>query len=181
MSKISMGSIEGLTINNNVVTVPSGHIIKQAGSQIQVNQTVMSARQTYSSVTVWTDISGLSVDITPKFANSKIMVEVMVHASVSGSTTINFRVLRNGTAIGIGNTGNTGQAGFRLENSNTAWADNAFYKYLDSPATTATQTYKVQVLPYYDGRNVTINNSYNGGAGDDYTVISTITVTEIAQ
>lgn len=151
------------------------------GTMLQVAQTVLSARQTYSSVTVWTDISGLSVDITPKFATSKIMVEVMVHASISSSTSINFRVLRNGTAIGVGNTGNTGQAGFRLENSNTSWADNAFYKYLDSPNSATTQNYKVQVLPYYDGRNVTINNSYSGGAGDDYTVISTITVTEIAQ
>ena len=123
----------------------------------------------------------MSVIITPKFANSKVMVEVVVHASVSGSTTINFRVLRNGSAIGVGNTGNTGQAGFRMENSNTSWCDVGVYKYLDSPATTSATTYQLQVLPYYDGRSVTINNSYSGGAGDDYTVISTITVTEIAQ
>lgn len=151
------------------------------GTVLQVNQAVMSARQTYSSVTVWTDISGMSVSITPKFQTSKVMVEVMIHASINNPTSINFRVLRNGSPIGVGNTGNTGQAGFRLETSNSSWADNAFYKYLDSPATTETQTYKVQVLPYYDGRNVTINNSNAGGAGDDYTVISTITVTEIAQ
>lgn len=150
-------------------------------SILQVKQTVRSARTTYSSVTSWTDVVGMSVDITPKFANSKVMVDVMVHASVSGSTTINFRVLRNGTAIGIGDAGNTGQASFRMENSNPAWADVGVYKYIDSPSTTSTLTYKLQVLPYYDGRNVTINNSYGGGAGDDYTVISTITVTEIAQ
>lgn len=181
MSELTVGQLKGLTVNNNTITVPSGHTLTQAGSQIQVKQTVLSARQTYSSVTVWTDISGLSVDIAPKFSTSKIMVDVMVHAAISGSTSINFRVLRNGTPVGIGNTGNTGQASFRLETSNPSWADNAFYRYLDSPGTTSNQTYKVQVLPYYDGRNVTINNSYNGGAGDDYTVISTITVTEIAQ
>ena len=181
MSELSIGQLKGLTVNNNTITVPSGHTLTQTGSQIQVKQTVLSARQTYSSVTVWTDISGMSIDITPKFLTSKIMVEVMVHAGVSTATSINFRVLRNGTAIGIGNTGNTGQAGFRLENSSPSWADNAFYKYLDSPASTETQTYKVQVLPYYDGRNVTINNSTSGGNGNDYTVISTITVTEIAQ
>lgn len=150
-------------------------------SILQVKQTVQPARTTYSSVTSWTDVNGMSVNITPMFANSKIMVDVMVHASVSGSTTINFRVLRNGTAIGLGNTGNTGQAGFRMENSSTSWADVGVYKYLDSPGTSNPITYKLQVLPYYDGRNVTINNSYSGGAGDDYTVISTITVTEIAQ
>lgn len=148
---------------------------------IQVAQTVQPARTTYSSVTSWTNVNGMSVIITPKFANSKVMVEVVVHASVSGSTTINFRVLRNGSAIGVGNTGNTGQAGFRMENSNTSWCDVGVYKYLDSPATTSATTYQLQVLPYYDGRSVTINNSYSGGAGDDYTVISTITVTEIAQ
>lgn len=150
-------------------------------SVVQVNQTVRSARTTYSSVTSWTDVVGMSVNITPKFADSKVMVEVVVHASVSGSTSINFRVLRNGSAIGLGDTGNTGQAGFRMENSNTSWADVGVYKFLDSPATTSALTYKLQVLPYYDGRNVTINNSYSGGAGDDYTVISTITVTEISQ
>lgn len=150
-------------------------------SVIQIKQSIQSARTTYSSVTSWTDVNGMSVDITPKFSNSKIMIDVVVHASVSGSTTINFRVLRNGAAIGVGNSGNTGQAGFRMENSNPSWADVGVYKFLDTPGTVATQTYKVQVLPYYDGRNVTINNSYSGGAGDDYTVISTITVTEILQ
>lgn len=148
---------------------------------LQVVQTVQPARTTYSSVTSWTNVSGMSVNITPKFDSSKIMVEVVVHASISASTTINFRVLRNGSAIGIGNSGNTGQAGFRMENSNPSWCDVGVYKYLDSPATTNNISYQLQVLPYYDGRNVTINNSYNGGTGDDYTVISTITVTEIAQ
>lgn len=150
-------------------------------SVLQVKQTVRSARTTYSSVTSWTDVIGMAVSITPKFSNSKIMVDVMVHASVSGSTTINFRVLRDSTVIGIGDSGNTGQAGFRMENSSTSWADVGVYKYLDSPSSSSPITYKLQMLPYYDGRNVTINNSYSGGAGDDYTVISTITVTEIAQ
>lgn len=150
-------------------------------SVIQVVQAVQPARTTYSSVTSWTNVNGMSASITPKFANSKIMIDVVVHASISSSTTINFRVLRNGSAIGVGNTGNTGQAGFRMENSNSSWADVGVYKYLDSPATTSGVTYQLQVLPYYDGRAVTINNSAVGGAGDDYTVISTITLTEIAQ
>lgn len=181
MSELSVGELKGLLSNNNMITVPSGHQIVQSGMIIQTVQTVLSARQSYGSVTTWTDITGLSLSITPKFSTSKILISSSVIASISGATSINFRILKNGSAIGIGNTGNTGQCGWRIEVSNTAWANTGSYQYLDAPGTTSQLTYKVQVLPYYDGRTVTINNSYNGGAGDDLTGISTITAMEIAQ
>jgi len=181
MSELSVGQLKGLLANNNVITVPSGHTLYAPGSVVQVIQTVLSARQTLASPTVFTNITGLMANITPKFANSKIMVDVITHASVSGSTTITFRVTRNGTAIGVGDAGRGGQAGFRIENSNPAWADVAVYKFLDSPNSTAQQQYQVQVLPYADGRSVAINNSWSGGLVDDSNVISTITLMEIAQ
>ncbi len=181
MSNLVVGQIQGLAANGNVVTIPSGHIIKQAGSVLQVQQTVLSARLTYGSVTSFTNIVGLSVSITPKFASSKILVMCSVIASVSGSTTITFKITRNGTDIGIGDTGRSARCGWRIENSNTAWADTGHYQFLDSPGTTSALTYQAMVLPYADGRSVAINNSWNGGSTDDSTGISTITVMEIAQ
>lgn len=181
MSILSVGQLRGLTVNNNVITVPSGHTLTQSGAILQVQQTVLSARQTYGSVTSFTNISGLAVTITPKFSTSKILVSSSVIASVSGSTTICFKIQRNGTDIGIGDSGRSGRTGWRIENSSTAWADTGTYQFLDSPASTSPLTYQVQVLPYADGRSVAINNSWNGGSTDDFTGISTITVMEVAQ
>lgn len=181
MSNLVVGQIQGLASNGNVITIPSGHTLIQPGSVLQVQQTVLSARQTYGSVTSFTNISGLAVSITPRLASSRILVMCSVIASVSGSTTITFKITRNGTDIGLGDAGRGGRCGWRIENSNTAWADTGHYQFLDSPATTSALTYQAMVLPYADGRSVAINNSWNGGLTDDSNGISTITVMEIAQ
>ena len=74
MSELNLGQIRGLTVNNNVVTVPSGHTLHAPGHVLQV---VQGATTTTAASTSTTFVSsGLSVSITPKFATSKLLISI---------------------------------------------------------------------------------------------------------
>jgi hypothetical protein len=161
MSEVSLGKLRGLPINNNTVTVPSGHTLYAPGHVIQV-VTVDSATQ-YSqgfSANNTINVSGLEAKITPKNVNSKIVIqarwfgELTPHGTVWDSV---FGLSRNGTQIGR-------QAGFGGQNgivtpSQSYVADDAgstpesmSFFLSDLPATTSEVTY-----------NVTFNTSIASG------------------
>lgn len=181
MSNLVVGQIQGLSANGNVITVPAGHTLTQPGSILQVVQTLVDTQTTYSSISTYTDMTGFTISITPKFASSKILLRTVVHFGIGGTTTCNFRWVRGSTPIALGTTGASGQASFRGQTGNAAWATNVSSEFLDSPGTTSAITYKLQLQPYDTGRTVVINNAQAGGAGDNFRTISTITAMEIAQ
>jgi hypothetical protein len=121
----------------------------------------------------------LSVSITPSSASNKILVI----ASVYGGSTGNYsyaRLMRDSTAIAIGDTASSRT---RASFHNFYDADaNMFYggtqNYLDSPATTSSTTYKVQMLA--GAGSVYLN--HNNAGDTDFTrgrTASSITVMEI--
>jgi hypothetical protein len=124
----------------------------------------------------------MSVSITPKFNNSKILIQVTFGAiDVSAAAGVYMQCLRDSTAVGIGDA-----AGSRIRTSvgvipraqDSAYS--AAFSFLDSPATTNAITYKFQI-------RVTGSTGYvnrNGGDADSSASqrpVSTITVMEIAQ
>ena len=158
-------------------SIPSGGII-------QIQSTTKTDTFSSSS-TSFTDITGLSVSITPTSSTSKILVTTSV---IGGSTTWTnlcaFRLVRDSTAICVGNSasGYTQATVGGLRGSydlNSGWYFTAHH--LDSPATTSTTTYKVQ--GYVEANSFRINaiGSDNSGAGWSYRGASTITVMELAQ
>ena len=170
------------------ITVESGHVITQPGSVIQVLQTVDDTVTTYSTTETWTDAGLLSVAITPKSATSKIMVEYCIHNSTHDAT-VAHRITRNGTGIGLGAAtgnrfGSTTRTGRIRGGDENHISPPATMKFLDSPATTSTLTYKVQLRIQTGEGAITMNTSANN-PDNAYTygsvTISTITVTEIAQ
>ena len=166
------GDIDAQNVGT-VAGLPTGAIEKVA-------QSVWSGEQNYSSISTFTDVhSDLDVTIIPATVNSKFLLIGQIVCSVSGTTTVNFRFTRNNTGIGLGDTGSTGQTGWRTFNSSTAWASTTTGVYVDEPATTSQLTYRIQFRPYDSSRNTTFNNSYNGGSGDDYRGISSLTVLEL--
>ena len=76
--------------------LPSG----SAGGIIQVKQTVKTDTFT-TSATSYTDITGLSVSITPKFNTSKILV--MMHVNLGHTNYVSgfLRLMRDSTAISV--------------------------------------------------------------------------------
>jgi len=91
------------------------------------------------------DITGLSVSITPSASSSKILVTYSMFAQNSTSGNIVYsRVLRGSTAIHQGDTGYTYRAS--AASNGYEWEVNSHsIEFLDSPATTSAQTYKVQL------------------------------------
>lgn len=152
-----------------------------AGSVIQVIQTVKT--DTYSAApgsSTWADITGMSVSITPSSASNKIMVFMSVHG---GTSNLNYvRLVRDSTAVGVGET-----SGSRVSCTVGNFSDNSDgnrtfefgTNFLDSPATTSSTTYKLQVLgettnTFYLNRTRLDANSTVG-----FRPISQITVMEI--
>ena len=77
------------------------------GGIIQVVQAVKTDAEELSSTTTEQLITGMQATITPKFATSKVLVQVVLHAAVGGSFAYHYAVLKRGsTAICIGDTGN---------------------------------------------------------------------------
>jgi hypothetical protein len=166
-----------------VLTVTGGVAASSmpAGSVLQVLQTVKT--DTYSAApgsSTWADITGMSVAITPSSASNKIMVFLSVHGNTTNLAYV--RLVRNATAIGVGETsgsrvsctvGNFSETGDG--NRSFEWGTN----FLDSPATTSSTTYKLQLLcetsnTFYLNRSRDDANSTVG-----FRPISQITVMEI--
>jgi hypothetical protein len=171
------------TTSGTIVTSASSLTASQmpTGSVIQVVQTVKT--DTYSAApgsSTWADITGMSVSITPSSASNKVMIFFSVHGNTGNLSYV--RLVRNSTAIGVGETsgsrvsctvGNFSETGDG--NRSFEWGTN----FLDSPATTSSTTYKLQLLcetsnTFYLNRSRDDANSTVG-----FRPISQITVMEI--
>ena len=85
------GKIDGINNANFNNSLPSGHMI-------QLITSATTSQVTWSSG--WTD-TGLTANITPQFANSKIIMTVFCQTHIAGSYDhgIGYKFLRGSTAI----------------------------------------------------------------------------------
>jgi hypothetical protein len=146
---------------------------------LQVIQTLKTDTFTSSS-TSFTDITGLSVSITPSSASSKVLV--LIHLMQTGGAAASItaaRLLRDSTVVYAGDASGSRSQGFynNIPPDNNG-SGHAPGMYLDSPATTSSITYKIQGLTntgtFYVNRTPNDNNDVNGLRG-----VSSITVMEI--
>jgi len=196
-------AVTGLLPNANLATINTAGVVSGAAltllsstpsgagalplanstTQSQIQQTVKT--DTFSMTgTTYTDITGLSVTITPKATTSKILVRYIINASEDSATSnIMFQLLNGSTPIGNGaaagsrTVGNSaircGAGGSNIQAIGTG-------EYLDSPATTSAVTYKVQML-VSNGSTAYVNRSSddtNSGSGVYPRLSSTITAIE---
>jgi hypothetical protein len=134
--------------------------------------------------TSFTDITGLSVTITPSAASSKVLVMMTVlgaSEALVGSSIGQVRLMRDSVAIAIGDTDgsaqrSTGMLSTRLVNAVIAFTSSV--NHLDSPATSSAVTYKVQGIvgggTLYINKNEDTDTSAVNGR-----YVSTLTVMEI--
>ena len=153
-------------INNQALTnVTSAGL--PSGSIIQVKTAEKTDATTFSAtLNTHTDVPGMSISITPKSTNSKILLLGQVCCSGSSYVSyFNFRFLRGSTAIGVGD-----DAGTRLS-GNSGWRQDLsldgnaifthFFQTIDSPSSTSALTYKMQLAQFFGSgaQDVYLNRS----------------------
>jgi len=162
--------------------LPSG----SSGGIIQVKQAVKTDSDFSTSSTSYTDITGLSVSITPTRADSKILVFMDVKIGCTNYVSGYVQMVRDSTAIYIGDADSNGStratAGASDDPSNQ-WPYQMTGQFLDSPATTSATTYKLQLKTESSGNTGTVyvNRSGSQGSGSqDVVTASSILVMEVS-
>jgi len=151
----------------------------KTGNIIQVLQAVKTDTFSTSSAGFST-ITGLEISITPSSSSNKILIHY--DANVSGDDLSMVRLVRGSTAIAIGDASSSRQRitqGGQFQGGNNDKVAVYSGSFLDSPSSTSSLTYKLQV--YRHGGTIRVNTTFND-ADASYTGrgISTITVMEVA-
>jgi len=157
-------------------TLPAARL--PTGSVLQVVQTVKTDTFSVSSTTL-TQVTGLTVSITPSSASNKILVMFSGMASTNNGENVSLQLQRNSTPIFIGDaSGSRLQCFFGANSYSGSGALPMSATFLDSPSTTSATTYSVYMRgssTVYLNRTVTDENEANRGR-----TASSIIVMEIA-
>ena len=142
---------------------------------LQVVQTVKT--DTFSTTsTTYEDITGLSVSITPSSSSNKILVLADLATGPASGQFMMLQLVRGSTEIYKGTESKTYIASKVSYNNNSASLQDVSMVFLDSPATTSSVTYKIQVK-LTGASTGAINRRV---AVDDASLASSITVIEVA-
>ena len=153
------------------------------GSILQVKTTTKTDTQASATGGTYTDVSGLSVAITPSSTSNTILVIASVNGGVNSDRAFYTRLVRDSTAIGVGDA-----AGGRVQLTtgrylgSTGMDDRGMsdiLMFVDSPSTTSETTYKVQVRLNGNGTFYINRREVDTDNGNYYRAISTITVMEV--
>lgn len=162
--------------------------LSNTGAMLQFQHTLFTGTSTNSSITdINQGIAGLTVSITPKFANSKMKVEVRWGGETTHPDNILFNIKRNGVLINLPDAYGTNPRGLAVPpityaNNNNSTPEACSFFTVDTPNTLSPITYELNVVGYaggsvtvYTGRCVNTSNTQY------YQRMSCeITVTEIA-
>lgn len=156
------------------------------GKVLQVVQTVKTDTFSYTGST-FTDVTGLSASITPSSTSNKILISMTINGAANYRYAA-IRLLRDSTDIFIGDAASNRTRvtipidGNHEETSQNYIARNMGLTYLDSPSTTSSVTYKIQVANTYNASYITyINRTPNDtDAGFTPRSASNIVLMEIA-
>ena len=171
----------------------NGYEFGVAGGIVQVKSTTKKNGYVATSPQgSFTDITGLSVDITPTSTNNKILIFAHVHVAVSsnyGGQGLRFAKTVGGSTdntFAIGDVdGNRARHTIKAIGSGSNGRDYPVahsMMHLDTPASTAAHTYKVQHGDNDNTNTIYINLSAVDTNATGYSkFISNITVMEIAQ
>ncbi len=134
-----------------------------------------------------TAITGLTSVITPASATNKVLVTADVQFAITVNFIYNgFTLTRNGSAIAIGDADGSRQrltAGMGVDGNSAFDAGRVSFSFLDTPATTSSTTYGVNIFNQAGGTRtvyVNRNNTDTNALNDSFRSTSTITVMEVA-
>jgi hypothetical protein len=182
LSKLTIGT------TGQVLTASGGVPIWGTAGGGKLGQIVsVTKTDTFTSTSSsFTDITGLSVSITPTSSSSKVFLLMTVVGASSKDTSGSkgmVRLMRGTTAIAIADAaGSAQQATGYVSTRSTGTATIAFTasaNHLDSPATTSATTYKIQGL--VGGGTLYINRDEEGDTTQTTSgrFVSTLTAIEV--
>jgi hypothetical protein len=152
------GTTLTLGSSGDTVSLTSGAKTSGFGKIGQIVST--SKTDTFSTTsTSYTDITGMSVSITPTTTSSKVFIMLNAPSILSAANNQVWfmQLLRDSTVIGGGEQDNA----FRMCYSASVYDPaQVSYQFLDSPSTTSSTTYKLQVKVTGDTYYL---NTMNGG------------------
>ena len=165
VATIKVGKIAAAA--GTTVNVESGHVLTQPGMVLQVVNAQYDTETSTSSGT-YSD-TGLTATITPKFATSKVLVQInqngIYKTADAASNYVSIKVFRDSTELDL----MAASVAYTNTAVRNAIGTCSFVK-LDNPATTSAVTYKTQFRANGVNGYVQTNN-----------VPSDITLMEIAQ
>ena len=205
MSTIFVDNLKGRGETGNTITIPSGNKLVAAAGGISAPGTVVQCQNVYvtdrSSQSIVrnesdasaTNITGMTLNVTPKFANSKMIIQARwcgEFSSVASAGWNNmFVIQRDNVPVSLPTRTGTLTVGhmpasmgyYAADNDSTM--ENCMWDTVDFPNTTSQVTYTAAIYSgwatgytLYNNRNVnaTTNNSFESGT-------CSIVVWEIAQ
>ena len=156
-----------------------------SGSILQVQSVTKTDSFTHTGDQNWTDVTGLSVSITPSSSSNKILVLYDLSWN-TGDSHVSCRLMRDSTLIKVGDTAsNRTRSTGHLNGTNTYDqydVEHVAGTFMDSPSSTSSVTYKWQVAAIHSSSYVIyVNRTPNDGdhAYNGRTA-SSITVMEVA-
>ena len=174
-------SLPATFVAGNVLTAAQQNGLRGAFRVLQVVSTAKTDTFTTTSAT-FTNVTGMSVSITPQSATSQILVMVQGNAGTnSAANGCFFTLLAGATQIDKGDAASNRA---RVSTQAFSTSDTKFVNFgltfLDSPTTTSATTYQLQTRvdnagTMYLNRSLTDTDATNVGRG-----ASTITVMEIS-
>jgi hypothetical protein len=180
-----------LLTGSRIVGVDTGSIVAP-GTVLQVVNTLKADRFTTTSTSM-TNITGLAATITPKFANSKILIMVFMGAAGTQQSNLDHGQLhditRNGGACDFRGAADGSRTRAVMKGVGNAFNNDHMpggYSMigLDSPGSTEPQVYQVRVQCQTTAQFFIMNgNNTNTNGAEVYNArtCSTITLMEIAQ
>lgn len=166
-----------LKVNSGATALEYG--ADQGGKIGQVISVVKTDTFSTTNTSSATDVTGLSVNITPTSTSSKVLVLISGNAS-SSSRTARIHLILGGTtstAVGDAGTGSETTTTISPRGADDNYTQDPFsIVFLDSPASTSQQTYKLRM--FGSGGTMYLNRppTQDGNGGN---TITTITVMEV--
>tara|TARA_Y100001978_G_scaffold73401_1_gene65808 strand:+ start:108 stop:725 length:618 start_codon:yes stop_codon:yes gene_type:complete len=183
MSTISVDNIKGRGITGNTINISSGNTLTGSTGSIAIPGTVIQCQNVYvterSSQSIAqnqnsasaTNISGMTLNVTPKFANSKMIIQARwcgEFSSVASAGWNNMFVIQRdnvpvslGTKDGDRNLGHMPASIGYYAADNASTMENCMWDTVDFPNTTSQVTYTAAIYngwassyTLYNNRNV---------------------------
>ena len=139
-----MGST--LTVDNIVGATTAANVKLPAGSILQTLSTTKIDDHFQSATTSFVDVTGVTLTITPKYSTSKILVTVSGAFSHNTSSRMSLlNIVRDSTNIGQPTSAKAQSSTRTVYHNGADELHQLHIEFLDSPATTSTTTYKLQM------------------------------------
>ena len=150
----TVSSNRTITLPDASFTVPTA----DTGKILQVSSQVRNTSQQTIATTTYTDLTSLSIAITPSSSSSKILLKCFVHGVIATTEGFGLQFLRDSTSVC--KTGNTSAFFAAHQNGATDVLQVVPFHFIDSPNSEAEITYKVQAATR-NGDAVVFNDGYH--------------------